>query len=140
MLGPILPHFNSLFKKLKKSNIVINIFICFLFLLYAFYKLAEIFRVWSSSQTLVKKNNNNNFPASHSEQETGLDEPRGAGGARLEHSGVGGAEGKGARCAWGTHDLSLGIWVIAGFLGGLFCTLEWTAINTISAPVSLGET
>lgn len=56
-------------------------------------------------------------------------------GPAWRHSGVGGALGKGAGAAWGTQDLSLGIWVIAGFLGPAL-TL-WTAINTISAPVSL---
>lgn len=56
-------------------------------------------------------------------------------GPAWRHSGVGGALGKGTGAAWGTQDLSLGIWVIAGFLGRLL-TL-WTAINTISAPVSL---
>ncbi|KAA8590938.1 hypothetical protein FQN60_001881 [Etheostoma spectabile] len=37
---------------------------------------------------------------------------RGAGGARLACSRVGGAEGKGERAAWGTQDLSLGVWCL----------------------------
>lgn len=49
---------------------------------------------------------------------------QGAGGACLARTGVGGAEGKGAKAARGTQDLSLGIWVIAGFLGGLLYTLD----------------
>lgn len=49
----------------------------------------------------------------------GLNELSGAGEACLARSRVGGAEGKYARAARGTQDLSLVIWVIVCFLGGL---------------------
>lgn len=66
----------------------------------------------------------------------GLKELSGTGRACLARSGVGGAEGKGASAARGYPR------PVSGYLGD--CRLawraltHWTAINAISAPVSLG--